>query len=78
MARGEVVIVVGDATAGIGASGAGRGGHRRGRRSDALARARAEVERLVAGGAARGDAARRVAAATGIPRRRLYGAEEAG
>jgi hypothetical protein len=36
------------------------------------------VERLVAGGAARGDAARRVAAATGIPRRRLYGAEEAG
>jgi hypothetical protein len=31
-----------------------------------------EVERLVADGTARGDAARRVAAATGIPRRRLY------
>ncbi len=37
--------------------------------------ARAEVERLVAAGVARGDAARRVAAATGIPRRKLYGAD---
>ena len=35
--------------------------------------AMAEVERLVAAGTARGDAARRVAAATGIPRRQLYG-----
>ena len=34
--------------------------------------ARAEVERLVATGYRRGDAARRVAAATGIPRRQLY------
>lgn len=41
---------------------------------DALAAARAEVDRLAAGGVARGDAARRVAAATGLPRRRLYGA----
>ena len=32
----------------------------------------AEVERLVAAGTPRGEAARRVAAATGIPRRRLY------
>lgn len=38
-----------------------------------LALARAEVERLVADGTARGEAARRVAAASGIPRRRLYG-----
>ena len=36
----------------------------------------AEVERLVAAGTARGDAARTVAAATGIPRRRLYGVAE--
>ncbi|HEX8938654.1 MAG TPA: 16S rRNA (cytidine(1402)-2'-O)-methyltransferase [Candidatus Limnocylindrales bacterium] len=40
---------------------------------DALAAARAEVDRLVAAGAARGEAARRVAAATRIPRRQLYG-----
>ena len=38
----------------------------------ALAAARAAVERLVGEGVARGDAARRVAAETGIPRRRLY------
>jgi 16S rRNA (cytidine1402-2'-O)-methyltransferase len=36
--------------------------------------ARAEVERLVADGVGRSEAARRVAAATGLPRRRLYGA----
>jgi 16S rRNA (cytidine1402-2'-O)-methyltransferase len=75
LARGEVVIVVGDTTAGSAhrAPGAVAGGE-----EDALARARADVERLVAEGAARGDAARRVAAATGIPRRRLYGAGAAG
>jgi 16S rRNA (cytidine1402-2'-O)-methyltransferase len=39
-----------------------------------LAAARAEVERFVAGGTARGDAAKRVAATSGIPRRQLYGA----
>ena len=38
------------------------------------AAALAEVERLVAAGTPRGDAARQVAAATGIPRRRLYAA----
>ncbi len=66
--RGEVVVVVGDAPAGAaGAAGSAPD-------ADALAAARAEVDRLVAAGAARGDAARRVAAATGIPRRRLYGA----
>jgi 16S rRNA (cytidine1402-2'-O)-methyltransferase len=42
---------------------------------DALGRARAEVERLVEQGLARGEAARRVAAATGIPRRQLYGTD---
>jgi 16S rRNA (cytidine1402-2'-O)-methyltransferase len=40
---------------------------------DALDAARADVERLVAAGTARGEAARRVAAATGLSRRRLYG-----
>ncbi len=42
--------------------------------ADALGGARTEVERLVADGIGRGEAARRVAAATGLPRRRLYGA----
>jgi hypothetical protein len=36
--------------------------------------ARAEVERLVADGLPRSVAARRVAAATGLPRRTLYAA----
>jgi 16S rRNA (cytidine1402-2'-O)-methyltransferase len=42
-----------------------------------LEAARAEVDALVAGGVPRGEAARRVAAATGLPRRRLYGADAA-
>jgi 16S rRNA (cytidine1402-2'-O)-methyltransferase len=41
----------------------------------ALATARGEVEALVGSGVARGEAARRVAAATGLPRRRLYGGD---
>lgn len=41
----------------------------------AIERARAEVERLIAGGSGRSDAVRRVAAATGLPRRRLYDVE---
>jgi hypothetical protein len=41
---------------------------------DALAAARAQVERLVGEGVARGEAARRVSAASGIVRRRLYAA----
>ena len=61
-ARGEFVLVVGQ---GVQAEGPGEA---------ALEAARAEVDRLVAGGAARGDAARRVAATTGLPRRQLYGA----
>ena len=71
-ARGEIVIVVGwgRGTAGEAARADAAG--------DALETARAEVEALVAGGVARGEAARRVAAATGIPRRSLYGASPAG
>ncbi len=61
--RGEFAIVVGARPASS-ASAATRDADP----ADALA----EVERLVAGGISRGDAARQVAAATGIPRRRLY------
>ena len=67
-ARGEFVIVIGYApggTTGTTAEGA----------EDRFAAARADVERLVGSGVARGEAARRVAAATGLSRRRLYGAE---
>jgi len=77
-ARGEIVVVLGDATGATGGAGAtGEGPTSRGVTSggaDALATARAEVERLVADGVARGEAARRMAASSGIPRRRLYGA----
>ena len=63
-ARGEVVIIVGMATPTTDA---------RTPPADALAAARAEVDRLVAAGSPRGDAARTVAASSGIPRRQLYG-----
>jgi len=45
---------------------------------DVVVAGRAEVARLVAGGLARGEAARRVAAAMGLPRRRLYDAPNSG
>ena len=73
VARGEVVIVVGDDGARSSPRGSGPAAGGCGA-DDAIPHARAEVERLVAEGVARGDAARRVAAASGIPRRRLYGA----
>jgi 16S rRNA (cytidine1402-2'-O)-methyltransferase len=69
-ARGELVVVVGP-----------RGTHdggaadRDGERAMAVEAARAEVDRLAAGGVARGEAARRVAATTGLPRRALYGSD---
>ena len=66
-ARGEFALVVGGWPGGRPVSVEGE--------VDALDAARAEVERLVAAGTARGEAARRVAAATGIPRRQLYGAD---
>ena len=69
--RGEVVVVLGErrdaelpsAESGLAAA-------------DALASALAEVERIVASGVARGDAARQVSASSGIPRRRLYATPE--
>jgi 16S rRNA (cytidine1402-2'-O)-methyltransferase len=63
-ARGEFVLVV----------GMGEDAERPGTAKSDLAAARAAVERLVDEGVARGEAARRVAADTGLPRRRLYGA----
>lgn len=63
-ARGEFALVVG--------AGRGRGSPPAAHAADAEAAARIEVERLVAAGAARGEAARRVAAASGINRRKLY------
>ena len=67
-ARGEVVIVVGPATA---------GGLSREESRVALADGRGQVEALVAGGLSRSEAARRVAAATGLSRRTLYRADPA-
>jgi len=69
--RGEFAIVIGEQPGGPPRSAATEAAA-----GAALASARAEVERLVAAGTSRGDAARQVAAATGIPRRRLYGAPE--
>jgi 16S rRNA (cytidine1402-2'-O)-methyltransferase len=74
-ARGEVVIVVGWGR-GAPEAGAGTTGDLTDSAASALADARAEVERLVADGAARGEAARRVAAATGLSRRAIYGAAD--
>jgi 16S rRNA (cytidine1402-2'-O)-methyltransferase len=65
-ARGEIVVVVGGRTPESRGAAAADGA------DDALAAALGEVERLVAGGAGRSEAARRVAASSGIPRRRLY------
>jgi 16S rRNA (cytidine1402-2'-O)-methyltransferase len=65
--RGEFVLVV-EAATGTGETAkrpAGEG-------PTSMAEARAEVNRLVAGGAKRSDAARQVAAATGFARQELY------
>jgi 16S rRNA (cytidine1402-2'-O)-methyltransferase len=74
-ARGEFVIVLGmassvDSAAAAEAAGAGS-------EADRLASALAEVQRMVAAGAGRSEAARAVAAATGIPRRQLYDVRQA-
>jgi 16S rRNA (cytidine1402-2'-O)-methyltransferase len=63
-ARGEVVVVI---------AGAETGGSEGEATADDLAAAQTAVEALVREGVARGEAARRVSAATGVPRRRLYG-----
>jgi len=79
--RGEFVVVVGAAPAPTAttdpsaAVGAGTG-HDPAGPAAALAAARDEVARLVDAGIARGEAARRAAAAHGVPRRRLYDAPD--
>ncbi len=70
-ARGEMAIVVGW---GRGADGVVADAEAQ---DDALAAARERVETLAAQGVARGEAARRVATETGLPRRRLYTARDA-
>ena len=65
-ARGEVVVVIGWV------SGGARRSVAEAAAAASEAGALAEVEALVGGGLGRVEAARRVAAATGIPRRRLY------
>ncbi len=67
--RGEFAIVVGEGT-GTRSPSAVAGAARND--AAALADALAEVERLVLAGTPRGEAARSVAAGTGLPRRRLY------
>ncbi len=67
--RGEFAIVVGEQPGGRSATAESQA-----TAVAAAAAARADVERLVAAGTPRGEAARQVAAATGIPRRQLYGA----
>jgi 16S rRNA (cytidine1402-2'-O)-methyltransferase len=66
-ARGEFVVVVG--------MGEPAGPAQSTLEAD-LDAAREAVDRLVADGVARGEAARRVAAETGLPRRRLYGGSD--
>jgi 16S rRNA (cytidine1402-2'-O)-methyltransferase len=69
-ARGEFVLVVGEGSEVMSAAATPTVDA-----EAALVAARAEVERLVAAGTPRGEAARRVARAAGIPRRQLYGAD---
>lgn len=69
-ARGEFALVVG---ARIGAE-AGASDTAVADQAEALKEARVAVERLVAEGSGRSEAARRIAASTGIPRRQLYDA----
>ena len=66
-ARGELVVVVGWGSGERARTEAAAAA------DEALVAARAEVERLTADGVPRGEAAKRVAAATGIARRALYG-----
>lgn len=67
-ARGEFAVVVGARVGGaVGPSAVAT--------AEALGEARAAVERMIAEGSGRSEAARRVAAATGLPRRQLYDVE---
>ncbi len=67
--RGEFVLVVG---MGGNADGPGASPESEAAGRDEVAAALAQVQALVDAGTPRGEAAKRVAAATGLPRRRLY------
>ncbi|HUP54254.1 MAG TPA: hypothetical protein VM408_02010, partial [Methylomirabilota bacterium] len=67
--RGEFVLVVGMRG---GAAGAGAAPATAAATADALSSALEQVQALVDAGTPRGEAAKRVAAATGLPRRSLY------
>lgn len=67
--RGEFTLVVGAVAAGRSAAEPD---------DAAIEAARVEVQRRVDAGTSRGDAARKVAAETGLPRRRLYSAPDRG
>jgi 16S rRNA (cytidine1402-2'-O)-methyltransferase len=69
-ARGEFVIVVGSIE---GASAQGGATDDAASTASSVYAARGEVDRLVAAGVARGEAARRISASTGVPRRQIYG-----
>ncbi|MDH4141046.1 MAG: 16S rRNA (cytidine(1402)-2'-O)-methyltransferase [Chloroflexota bacterium] len=73
--RGEIVIVVGGIKGGSPGAALSRPPGDAASDTEQLSSALEAVERLVAAGTARGEAARRVAAETGIPRRRLYRAQ---
>jgi 16S rRNA (cytidine1402-2'-O)-methyltransferase len=76
-ARGEFAVVVGPAEAAVaGRRPLGEVEAAAGVATEEAARLR--VAELVASGVARGEAARRVATETGIPRRHLYGAPDRG
>lgn len=71
--RGEFAIVVGEWH---GSAAGDAEGSAVDAAAEGIAAALAEVDRLVAAGLPRGEAARTVSAATGIPRRRLYAAPD--
>ncbi len=75
--RGEFALVVGERQGGAVALAQSGSEAVEGAAAGLLEASRADVERLVASGVARGEAARRVAATSGIPRRQLYGAPSA-
>jgi 16S rRNA (cytidine1402-2'-O)-methyltransferase len=67
--RGEFVLVIGEGRARGAATESGSAADAA---AEGVVAALADVERLVAAGSSRADAARQVSARTGIPRRRLY------
>jgi 16S rRNA (cytidine1402-2'-O)-methyltransferase len=78
MAAGEVIPSRGEFALVVGARLGGGEGPSEDVAADVLDKARAEVERMVREGSGRSEAARRVAALTGLSRRQLYDVEGRG